>query len=83
MAHYAGKEGKAATGNSKIIYRLLTGKFIMPQVSMNLAALQVYLFTPSCFLMASQAGYTVLVLTLPAFIRYSGVLFGRAPALGE
>ena len=83
MAHYAGKEGKAATGSSKIIYRLLTGKFIMPQVSLNLAALQVYLFTPSCFLMASQAGYTGPVLTLPAFVRYSGALLGRGQGLGE
>lgn len=49
----------------------------MPQVSLNLAALQVYLFTPSCFLMASQAGYTGLALTLPDFVRYSGALLGR------
>lgn len=83
MVHYAGKEGKAATGSSEIIYRLLTGKFIMPQVSLNLAALQVYLFPHSCFLMASQACNTGPALTLPAFIRYSGVLLGRRPGVGE
>lgn len=62
---YAGKEDKAVTSSSKIIYRLLTGKFIMPQVSLNLAALQVYLFTPSRILMALQTGCTGPVLSLP------------------
>lgn len=38
----------------------------MPQVSLNLAPLQVYLFTHSCFLMASQTGYSGPALVLPA-----------------
>jgi len=83
MSHRAGKEGKVATGSSKIIYRLLTGKFIMPQVLLNLAALQVYLFTPSCFSVASQAGYTGPALTPAAFATYSVALLGRGPGLGK
>lgn len=48
------------------MHGLPAGKFIMPLVRLSLAASQVYLFTPSCSLMASQAGYIGPTLVLPA-----------------
>lgn len=85
MAHYAGKEGKVAAGSSKRIYTSLTRKFTMPQVLPNLAAFQVYLFTPSCFLMASQEAVLAqcLLSQLLALVRYAGALLGSGPGLWE
>lgn len=55
----------------------------MPQVSLNLAALQVYLFTHCCFLMASQKGNSGPALAHPSANLCYGTLLDRAPGLEE